>query len=86
MRRRLLYLLKVYALLTMVFIVAKQAFMFLNREGHDFSIGDVTDVIRHGLSLDLSTALYFLIVPFLLVLLSVWWNRTKVLQIIARTY
>ena len=70
----------------MVFIVAKQAFMFLNREGHDFSIGDVTDVIRHGLSLDLSTALYFLIVPFLLVLLSVWWNRTKVLQIIARTY
>ena len=29
-------------------------------------------VVGHGLSLDLSTALYFLIVPFLLTIVSVW--------------
>jgi len=86
MRRRLLYLLKIYVLLTMVFVTGKLAFMFLNREGHDFSTGDVADVIRHGLSLDLSTALYFILVPFVVVIVSVWWNNTRILRKILVIY
>ena len=78
--KRLLYLLKIYILLVLTFMAAKVAFMLFNREGHDFSMGDVWDVLRHGLSLDLSTALYFLIIPFLVVIVSLWWKRTDLLQ------
>lgn len=86
MRQRLWYLAKAYGLLVLTFMAAKLVFMFFNREGHDVSMGDVASVIYHGASLDLSTALYFLIIPFLLVFVSVWWNREKVLRPIARTY
>ena len=78
--KRLLYLLKIYVLLVLTFVGAKVVFMLMNREGHDFSMGDVWDVLRHGLSLDLSTALYFLIIPFLVVIVSLWWKRTDLLQ------
>ncbi len=86
MRQRLWYLLKVNILLLLIFMVAKMLFMFFNHEGHDFTTGDVCDVLRHGLSLDFSTSLYLMIVPFLTVLVSVWWNKTVVLRRILLGY
>ena len=86
MRRRVLFLIRTYLWTVAVFIVAKIAFMFYCREGHDFSFGDVMDVLQHGLSLDLSTALYFLILPFLVMMVSIWWNKGKTLQRILHTY
>ena len=86
MRRRVLFLIRTYLWTVAVFIVAKIAFMFYCREGHDFSFGDVMDVLQHGLSLDLSTALYFLILPFLVMMVSIWWNKGKTLQRILYTY
>ena len=74
MGRRLLYLTRVYLTTVLLFIAAKVAFMLFNHEGQDFSAGDVFDVVRHGLTLDLSTALYFLIIPFLVILVSIWTN------------
>ncbi len=78
--KRLLYLLKIYVLLVLTFVGAKVVFMLMNREGHDFGMGDVWDVLWHGLSLDLSTALYFLIIPFIVVIVSLWWKRCDLLQ------
>lgn len=86
MRQRLWYLLKVNILLLLIFMVAKMLFMFFNHEGHDFTTGDVCDVLRHGLSLDFSTSLYLMIVPFLTTLVSVWWNKTVVLRRILLGY
>ena len=86
MRRRVLFLIRTYLWTVAVFIVAKMAFMFYCREGHYFSFGDVMDVLQHGLSLDLSTALYFLILPFLVMMVSIWWNKRKTLQRILYTY
>ena len=74
MKKRLLYLVRFYLLTVLLFIAAKVVFMFCNRQGHSFALGDVWDVIHHGLSLDLSTALYFLIVPFLLTVVGLWWR------------
>ena len=54
---------KVYILTLAIFTIAKLVFMLVNYEGHAFDIGDVFNVIRHGLTLDLSTSLYFLILP-----------------------
>ena len=84
--RRALYLLKVYLWTVVVFIIAKVAFMYYNQEGHDYSWNDLWDVVRHGLSLDLSTALYFIIFPFLVVLVSLWWNNEKVLRRVLSVY
>ncbi len=86
MKTRALYLLKTYLLTVLIFIIAKLVFMFCNLEGHQFGASDIMDVIAHGLSLDLSTSLYFLIIPFLLTLVSIYWNRKNVLFNILRGY
>ena len=76
MKCRVKYLIKVYLWTVLVFILAKVAFMLFCREGHEFAFGDIYQVVWHGLSLDLSTALYFLIVPFLLSIVSIWyWGK-----------
>ena len=73
MKKRLLYLLKFYALTVLLFVAAKLVFMLVCHEGQaPFTAADVWQVVRHGLSLDLSTALYFLIVPYLLTFVSLW--------------
>lgn len=72
MRQRLLYLIKFYLVTVLLFVVAKIAFMLINHEGHDFTATDMWQVVRHGLSLDLSTSLYLLIIPFLVAMVAIW--------------
>ena len=72
MGRRLLYLFRFFALTVLTFVAAKVVFMLCQATDHSFSAGDVLDVTIHGLSLDLSTALYFLIIPFLLTVASMF--------------
>lgn len=69
-----------------MFIAAKVVFMWANQEGHTFTWGDVWDVIRHGFTLDLSTSLYLLIVPFLITFISVWIDNSKPLRLILKIY
>ena len=70
MRERATYLLKYYLVTIALFVVAKLAFMLVCGEG--LSLGDYAAVVWHGLSLDLSTALYFFCLPFLLTVVSLW--------------
>ena len=70
----------------MVFILAKLAFMLFCREGHSFSWGDMMQVVQHGQSLDLSTALYFLILPFLGTLVSMWYAGRWLFRILQGYY
>ena len=86
MAARVKFLIKVYLWTVVVFIIAKMGFMLCCREGHEFTLSDVWQVITHGLSLDLSTALYVLIVPFLMTIVSVWWKNKRVLNWILRIY
>ena len=72
MRQRVLYLLNFYVATLFFFVVAKIGFMLYHYGGHDFTFTDMLQVIEHGLSLDLSTSLYILIHPFLLVVISLW--------------
>lgn len=72
MRQRVLYLLKFYVATLFFFVVAKIGFMLYHYGRHDFVFKDMLQVIKHGLSLDLSTSLYILILPFLLVVISIW--------------
>ena len=72
LRGRVSFLLRFYLLTVLLFVVAKWVFMLCNGAGHGVTAGDYLAVAWHGLSLDLSTALYFLIVPFLVTAVSVW--------------
>lgn len=73
MKKRLSYLLRFYLLTVALFVAAKVVFMLVCHEATPvLTIADMWQVVRHGLSLDLSTALYLLIVPFLLTAAAVW--------------
>ena len=57
MKKRLIYLIKIYLITIIIFVMAKVVFMVANYEGHPFGMGDMWDVVRHGLGLDLSTGI-----------------------------
>lgn len=82
MKKRLTFLLRYYLTTVLLFITAKLVFMLVCKDGQTFVAADVFDVILHGLSLDLSTALYFLIVPFLVSTVSCFWQSSVLLWVI----
>ena len=92
MKQRALYILKTYGLTVIIFVLAKLAFMLCNGgssatgNGSSVTLSDVFAVIVHGLSLDLSTALYILIVPFLCTIASLFCGIHKILRIILLIY
>lgn len=86
MKGRIAYLLKTYVAIVLIFIVAKPIFMVCNKEGHDFGPSDIVDVMLHGLSLDLSTSIYFLLLPYILMVVSLWTTRWNVVRIILKVY
>ena len=86
MKCRVSYLIKSYLWTVVVFILAKLTFMLFCREGHSFSWGDMLQVVQHGQSLDLSTALYFLILPFLGTLVSMWYAGRWLFRILQGYY
>ena len=85
MKKRLIYLIKIYLITIIIFVMAKVVFMVANYEGHPFGMGDIWDVVRHGLGLDLSTGIYIVFIPFLVTMVSVWW-RPKGLEIFLKIY
>ena len=82
MKQRILFLLRIYITTVILFLCAKSVFMWANRTAHTFSLKDMTDVWLHGLTLDLSTALYFLIIPFLIIIASIWWTGKGIYQLL----
>ena len=72
MKERVKFLIRTYLWTVIVFIVAKLAFMFFCHEGNELSGIDIWQVISHGITLDLSTALYIVSLPFLLMMASLW--------------
>ena len=86
MGKRVVYLIEVYLLTVLIFIAAKVTFMFYYVKEQTYTAGDVFDVLRHGLSLDLSMGLYLISVPFLCIGVSIWYPHEKVFRYILRTF
>ena len=72
MKERVIFLIRTYLWTVVVFTVAKLAFMFFCHEGHEFAHADIYQVTGHGITLDLSTALYIVSLPFLVMMASLW--------------
>lgn len=69
-----------------IFIVEKPLFMlYASNQNGTLSLCDYVDVMYHALPVDLSCAGYFLVIPLLLIILSIWWNNLP-LRAIMRVY
>jgi phosphoglycerol transferase MdoB-like AlkP superfamily enzyme len=69
-----------------IFIVEKPLFMlYASGQKGTLSLRDYVDVMYHALPVDLSCAAYFLIIPLLLIIVSIWWNNLP-LRNIMRVY
>ena len=70
-----LLLLRLFFVLLFAFAVGKVVFMYYNRSVEAFTLRDVWDVWRHGLSMDVSVSCYLLILPWLVCLIASLWRR-----------
>ena len=68
-------LLRLFLTLLFIFAVGKVVFMYYNRTIEAFTLRDVWDVWRHGLSMDTSVSCYLLIWPWLVSLVAIFWRR-----------
>ena len=69
---RLTYLLATYIITVVVFIVAKAGFMLYQWEAEPVSMGEAAAVVGHGMTLDLSTSVYLVLLPYVCIMLSLW--------------
>ena len=84
MKERLFFLAKFYAVTVAAFLIGKLAFMFYN--GTELTVGDMAAVLTHGLSLDLSTALYVLSVPLLVMMATIFTGSHRIVRSVLTVY
>lgn len=72
---RILYLLRLWLSLLLLFALGKMVFLMYNADVSPFGRADAWQVWWHGLTMDISTAGYVTALPLLLALVSVWWRR-----------
>lgn len=72
---RILYLLRLWLSLLLLFALGKMVFLMYNADVSPFGCADAWQVWWHGLTMDISTAGYATALPLLLALVSVWWRR-----------
>ena len=74
--KHLSFTIKLYVLLLLLFILQKPIFMAYNHKYADhLQAGDYLDVMRGGLSLDLSISAYLTVIPLLVALLALFIGR-----------
>lgn len=82
MKSRLSFIIRYFVLLVVIFILQKPLFMLFAGEGQSFSLSDCLKVMYHGAAMDLSTAAYVSIIPWIIALTSLFFklNPRKVLR------
>ncbi|MGM9804244.1 MAG: LTA synthase family protein [Muribaculaceae bacterium] len=85
MKQKLLYLFALLLTFLMLFALGKVTFMVYNSDIVPLTFGNVCQVLWHGLTIDMSTAGYLLIVPWLCCLAAIW-LRQFALRKVMRPY
>lgn len=87
MRQRILYLLKLYLLLLVVFIIQKPVFLWADcPDGRHYGLADAFRVVAHGLLLDVPVTGYLVALPLLFVMVSVWFPCRVAVRRVAAAY
>lgn len=74
MKQRLFFLLSLATFWVGVFILGKLGFLLYNLGIEPFTLTDFFQVVAHGFSMDLSTTGYLIALPWLCVLVGLWWK------------
>lgn len=75
MKQRLFIFLRLATLFVAIFTLCKGAFLLYNLGEEPIRLTDAMEVWLHGLSMDLSTTGYLLVLPWLTLLLTFFWPR-----------
>lgn len=86
MKQRFAHLLAVAGVFILVFITGKIAFLGCNSDIAPTTLSDVWQVVVHGMSMDLSTTGYLIIIPWLVLAVSIWWRRMPVRPLLVTYY
>jgi len=81
--KRWWYLIGLYLAAVIIFIAGKFAFMAHNAAAE---LKELPAVVSHGLTLDLSTSLYCIILPFLVIVASFWIARWQPIRKVLKVY
>lgn len=71
----LFFLGRLFVTFLAIFAVGKVFFLVYNREVMPFSIKDAAEVWLHGFTMDLSTAGYLIVLPWLVAFIGIWFPR-----------
>ncbi len=83
MKKRIAYISLYFFTVLLIFILQKPLFMLYNGAiEKGFGITDFLQVMYHGASLDAATAGYLTALPFLLVLVSIWFKKFPLKKIL----
>ena len=87
MKKRIIYIVSYFFLLLILFVSQKPFFMLYNEMTEkDAGFVDMFQVMRHGMSLDATTAGYLTAFPFLLVLISLWLKKFPLRKLLLPYY
>jgi phosphoglycerol transferase MdoB-like AlkP superfamily enzyme len=87
MKKRLGYLMALFGLLLLVFAVQKPVFMLYNRTfSNDCSFVDFLMVMLYGLKLDSAVAGYFVTLPWMGIVFSIWFHKINPRKILTAYY
>lgn len=87
MKKRLIYILAFFFTVFLMFVSQKPFFMLYNAMAEkDAGWADVFQVMGHGMSLDATTTGYLTVLPFLLVLVSIWVKKFPLRKLLLPYY
>lgn len=87
MKKRIAYLILFFVVVFLFFILQKPCFMLYNDAlGRGVSFVDYMQVMWHGASLDAATTGYLVALPWLVVLLSIWFRRFPLRKVLVLYY
>ncbi len=87
MKKRIIYIVSFFFLLLILFVSQKPFFMLYNEMTEkDAGFVDMFQVMRHGMSLDATTAGYLTAFPFLLMLISIWLKKFPLRKLLLPYY
>lgn len=87
MKKRIAYLILVFAVIFIFFILQKPFFMLYNdAPGRLVPFSSYLQVMFHGMSLDTATTGYLTAIPWLTILISIWFKKFPLRQLLVGYY
>lgn len=87
MKKRLIYLISFFCAIFFIFMIQKPVFMLYNHSlEKGYPLNDYLQVMFHGASLDATTAGYLTALPFIIIIISIWFKKFPIKKVLFPYY